>query len=511
MTGTMKIRNHCNMLVLFVLLAITVQGFKSTFAVRRASSSSFMKMQSGGKYDIKSSGDGVHSIHFEVAGKSMSFETGKIGRQASGAVVARTEDTMVYTTVCNEREPQPVDFTPLRVDWFARYSAVGQTVGAFHRRDSRGDDAEILVARLIDRPIRPMIAEGWQHDTQILTWVLSYDKKHSPEALSICSAAAAMCISHVPMSKPVAGVELGLVEGVLTVNPTKQQMANSTLQLTVAGTKDGILMIEGAADFLSEETMMEALKLGHAAIGEICDALSAFQAHVGTTKKTDTLRKLPPDLLNSIDKLYGDRLAAALSIGDKHERGRAVALVEDEITRRFCVDLPPVVVGEIAEDADPDAPLVEIAGGEDEVVAVDEPTGIDQNEEDEASELGKTGTAKAPTRVSKTAGYNYDAIDVKIARKKLLVRRLRSTILNTGRRSDGRGVEDVRPIRIETSLLPGAHGSSLFTRGETQSLSTATLGSKAMEQRYENLDELSTKRFYLQYRFPPSSVGEVRV
>jgi hypothetical protein len=298
----------------------------------------------------------------------MSFETGKVGRQASGAVMARTQDTIVYSTVCSEREPQPVDFTPLRVDWFARYSAVGQTIGAFHRRDSRGDDAEILVARLIDRPIRPMIADGWQHDTQILTWVMSYDKVHSPEALSICSASAAMCVSEVPMAKPVAGVEVGLVDGVLTVNPTKQQMANSSLQLTVAGTKEGILMIEGAADFLPESTMMEALKLGHAAVGEICDAIGAFQAHVGTAKKTDTLRKPPTDLLNAMDGLYGDRLAEALSIGDKHDRGRAVALVEEEITRRFCTELPPAaaVAGPAAEDVDPDAPLVDIAG-EDEV------------------------------------------------------------------------------------------------------------------------------------------------
>ena len=348
--------------VLLVLVIASIRSFPTKFGKVRTS---FLNMQSApGKYDIKSSADGVHSIQFEVAGKPMSFETGKIGRQASGAVFARTEDTIVYSTVCHEREAQAVDFTPLRVDWFARYSAVGQTVGAFHRRDSRGDDAEILVARLIDRPIRPMITDGWQHDTQILTWVMSYDKKHSPEALSICSAAAAMCISAVPMSKPVAGVEVGIVDGVLMVNPSKQQMANSSLQLTVAGTKDGILMIEGTADFLPEETMIAAVTLGHEAIGTICDAISAFQAAVGGTKKTDTLRKLPPDLLNSMDQLYGERLTTALSIGDKHARGRAVSLVEIDITQRFCVDLPPTMAtpGVPPEDTDPDAPLVDIQG-----------------------------------------------------------------------------------------------------------------------------------------------------
>ena len=358
-----------NMLASFVV-AVAVwlrvaDGFPAKMGLARRSSSMFQMMAG---YDVKTDANGVHTIQFQVAGKSMSFETGKVGRQASGAVMARTEDTIVYSTVCKEREAQPVDFTPLRVDWFARYSAVGQTIGAFHRRDSRGDDAEILVARLIDRPIRPMIADGWQHDTQILTWVMSYDKVHSPEALSICSASAAMCVSEVPMAKPVAGVEVGIVDGALVVNPTKSQMANSSLQLTVAGTKEGILMIEGAADFLPEATMIEALKLGHAAVGEICDAIAAFQAHVGTVKKTDTLRKAPTDLLNAMDHLYGDRLTAALSIGDKHDRGRAVSLVEEDITRRFCTDAPPpaAVGGPAPEDADPDAPLVDIAG-EDEV------------------------------------------------------------------------------------------------------------------------------------------------
>eukprot|EP00596_Hydrurales_sp_CCMP1899_P003549 CAMPEP_0119046454 /NCGR_PEP_ID=MMETSP1177-20130426/46662_1 /TAXON_ID=2985 /ORGANISM="Ochromonas sp, Strain CCMP1899" /LENGTH=812 /DNA_ID=CAMNT_0007019621 /DNA_START=307 /DNA_END=2745 /DNA_ORIENTATION=+ len=437
---------------------------------------------------------------------------------------------MVYTTVCNEREPQAVDFTPLRVDWFARYSSVGQTVGAFHRRDCRGDDAEILVARLIDRPIRPMIADGWQHETQILTWVLSYDKIHPSEALSICSASAALCISQVPMTKPIAGVEVGLVDGVLTVNPTKAQMANSTLQLIIAGTKEGILMIEGAADFLPEEIMIEALKLGHAAIGVICDGLSVFQSVAGKAKKIDTLRKLPTDLLNSMEKLFGAKLDVALQIGHKQTRGAAVAKVEKELTDRFCVQLPPSVeqleaaskIDDNDNSPDREEVLAGKDGGEqlveinkDEEVTVDNPVhGVDHIEEDEASELSLSSKVKA-VRVQQAivadsiAGYNYDPVDVKIARKKLLVRRLRSVIINTGKRSDARGVEEVRPISIYTSVLPGAHGSSLFTRGETQSLSTATLGSKAMEARYENLDELSTKKFYLQYRFPPSSVGEV--
>lgn len=439
----------------------------------------------------------------------MKFETGKVGRQASGAVTLQWENTIVYSTVCAERESSPMDFTPLRVDYFARYSAVGQTIGAFHRRDSRGDDNEILVARLIDRPIRPMIADGWQHETQILAWVLSYDKIHSPEPLAICAASAAMCVSEVPMLKPVAGVEVALVNGSFIVCPTNKEKAASPLQLTVAGTRDGILMIEGFADFIPEATMVEAIAEGHAAIRVICDALAKLQEVAGKPKRLDSLRKIPGELLDSIDFLFGERMVAALSTGDKQERGGEVALVEKEIVKRFCVDTAPgklkVVdeeVGEVEQDKS-EVPL------EDDDM-VDEPITGDELREDEASELPINNLkVAAQTKTPAGLGYQYDPIDVKISIKRLLVRSLRKLITNTGRRSDGRGKEDVRPISIESSLLPMAHGSALFTRGETQALATATLGSKAMEARFETLDELSTKRFYLQYRFPPSSVGEV--
>eukprot|EP01038_Epipyxis_sp_PR26KG_P009558 gene9558-12871_t len=470
------------------------------------------------------SNNGVHKLSFQVFGKTMSFETGRIGRQASGSVVASYENTMVYSTVCSERESAPVDFTPLRVDYFSRYSAVGQTIGAFHRRDSRGDDNEILVARLIDRPIRPMIQDGWQHDTQILTWLLSYDKINPPEALSICAASAAMSVSNVPMIRPVAGVEVGIVDGVIKINPTKQEMANSTLQLTLAGTKSGILMIEGLADFLPEETMIEALSLGHQAIGIICDAIAYFQSIAGKEKKLDTLRKQPLNLLDSMDQMFGVSLTEALSISDKHLRGKAVSLVEADMTKRFVKDIAPITFSEIdtkssidefdkngidEDDVDPDAPLVDVALDDDTTAPIDPIiSGVDQVMiEDEASELTSSISSLRQKRVM--AGYGYDAIDVKVATKKLLVRKLRQMILTTGKRSDGRSVEEVRPIDIDTSLLPGAHGSSLFTRGETQSLSTATLGSKSMEAKFETVDLLGAKRFYLQYRFPPSSVGEV--
>lgn len=425
---------------------------------------------------------------FQLHGNEISFQTGKIGRQASGAVMASMNETIVYSTVCIERDPTPVDFTPLRVDYFARYSAVGQTVGAFHRRDSRGDDTEILVARLIDRPIRPMIVDGWQHETQILSWVLSYDKNVPPEALAICSASAAMCISEVPFVKPIAGVEVGLINGKLKINPTKAEMKNSTLHLTIAGTKDGILMIEGAADFLPEEVMVNALSLGHTAIGEICDAITAFAAVVKPVKKTDTLRKLPVGLVDKMDKAFGNELQKALDISDKHLRGAAVATVENKISKTFSEPVRKLYSGKLDDEestdviqADADATLLPIDLIEDVIVATEPEKGFDaEAAEAEASEL-TSSVPVASTRVQAENNAGNDPVDVKIAIKKLLVRRLRGMILTTGKRSDGRTVEGVRPIEIDTSFLPGAHGSALFTRGETQALATATLGSKAME------------------------------
>lgn len=365
------------------------------------------------------------------------------------------------------------------------------------------------------------IAEGWQHETQVLTWVLSYDKQHSTEALSICSASAAMCVSAVPMVKPIAGVAVGYVDDKFIVNPTKAEMKNSTLELTVAGTKDGILMIEGASEFLSEEKMVEAIGLGHAAIGEICDAIAKFQEIAGKPKKLDTLKKLPSRLLDEIDAEFGEDLTAALSIGDKHARGKAVGGVEEKImatfTQQKVADLETIVA-----EGDPDASLVDLeadpndnaAGIADEdagSVAEDAPGASMQKDivaEDEASELN-VGSKSSGSGTASGSTYGYDAIDIKMSMKKLLVRCLRRKILTSGVRSDGRTVDEVRPIDVETSILPMPHGSSLFTRGETQALATATLGSKDMEAKTETLDEFMSRRFYLQYRFPPSSVGEV--
>ena len=185
------------------------------------------------------------TVEVEIAdGQTLRFETGKIGKQAGGSVMAYSGDTMVYSTACAEAKAQDLDFTPLKIDYLERFSAAGKTSGAFHRRDGRAADHEILVARLIDRPIRPMLANGWTHDTQLLSWVLSYDGQQQPDALAVCCASAALCLSDVPLTKPVAAVQVGLVEGALVLNPTRDQMDKSSLQLMIAGTSEAVLMIE---------------------------------------------------------------------------------------------------------------------------------------------------------------------------------------------------------------------------------------------------------------------------
>ena len=200
------------------------------------------------------------------------FETGKIGRQAAGAVVLTRGNSIIYSTCARDDEPKSmIDFAPLSVEYQERFSSAGMTSGGFNKRDGRPQEHEILVSRIIDRPLRPLICDGWKHETQLLNWVLSYDGKRGLEVLGATAASAAMFVSDVPLMKSVAQVQVGLIHGTFIVNPTNEQMAASRLNLIVAGTKDAVLMIEGAADFLPEQTMIEAVSLGHSVIGTICD------------------------------------------------------------------------------------------------------------------------------------------------------------------------------------------------------------------------------------------------
>lgn len=386
-----------------------------------------------------------HTITIPIGDKEISFETGKIAKQANGAVLVRSGDTIIFTTACATRDPLPdVDFLPLRVDYQEKFSSAGKTVGGFIKREGRPTERETLVSRLIDRPIRPMFEEGYYHDVQILSYVWSFDGVNLPEPLAICAASAALVVSDIPLIKPIGAVRVGYMNNRFVINPTTEEMERSALDLLIGGTEDGVLMIEGHCHFLTEEQVLEAIETGHKAIKAICKGLSKWQGEIGKPKSEGTLRKVPDDVLKAVEKLAGKDLEAAIRIPDKKKREQA----ENDIKEKVKRDLE----------------------------------------------------AQEPT---------FDAADVAKALKEISSQHLRKMILKQGVRPDGRNPTQIRPIDIEQGLLPRVHGSSLFTRGETQTVAVCTLGGETMAQRYETLHGEGSARFYLQYFFPPFSVGEV--
>jgi polyribonucleotide nucleotidyltransferase len=372
------------------------------------------------------------------------FQTGKIGRQAAGAVTLTRGDTVLYNTAARDKDPkESIDFIPLSVDHQERFSSAGLTSGSYNRRDGRPAEHEILTCRLIDRPLRPLIADGWRHETQLLSWVLSYDGERSCDPLAITASAAALWISDVPLSKPVAATMVGYIDGQYILNPTNKQMEKSTLNLTVAGTKDAVLMIEGAAEFLPEEIMIAAVSFGHQAIRTICIAMEEFGEAVGKEKNYSTLTKPVEGLQEEVNEALGQKVEDLWNAeGKKANLSASMSALSKEAWKTF-------------EEKYPD---------------------------------------------SKNA--------VMKCYKTLLSKKLYKKAKATGVRCDGRKLDEVRHIDIETSLLPKVHGSALFTRGETQAIATATLGDSGMKQKIDKLDGLEKKRFYLQYTFPPSCVGE---
>lgn len=388
-----------------------------------------------------------HIMKVKVGEQEIVFETGKIGKQANGSVLVRVGDTMLFNTACaTPTAAADADFFPLKVDYQEKFSAVGKTISGFIKREGRPTERETLVSRLIDRPLRPMFPEGYFNEVQVLSYVWSYDSINLTEPLAICGASAALVISDIPLLKPVAGVRVGLVEGKFVINPTQEQMSKSKLDLMLAGTEDAVLMIEGHCDFLTEEQVIEAIEFGHEGIKTICHALLNWQKEVGKAKNLSTIKTLSKDLLDEVDRLAKPQLESALRTKEKIAREEALNAARKAVTD---VLLP--------EGAEP----------------------------------------------------KYPANDVDAALKTISSHYMRKMILDENIRSDGRNSKQIRQIDIEQSLLPRTHGSSLFTRGETQAVGVCTLGGEAMAQRYEDLDGENSRRFYLQYFFPPFSVGEV--
>lgn len=386
-------------------------------------------------------------MRVNVGGKEITFETGRIARQANGAVLVRQGDTMVFTSACVDPKPQAnADFLGLRVDYQENFSSIGKTISGFIKRQGRPAEKEILVSRLIDRPLRPLFPEGYYNEIQVLSYVWSYDSIHAPEPLAICGASAALAISEIPLTKPLAAVRVGLVNDIFVINPTSEEMKVSLLDLMLAGTSDAIMMIEGYCDFLTEEQVIKAIETGHAAIREICHAILNWQNEIGKPKITSTIVKNPEGLFEAIENAILPALDKALRISKKQEREEALSKAHAELFATL--------------NPNPEKPT-------------------------------------------------WDPLIISKVLKDVQSKHMRKMILNEGLRSDGRKTDEVRPIFIEQSILPRSHGSSLFTRGETQSLAICTLGGENMAQRFEGLDGESSHRFYMQYFFPPFSVGEV--
>lgn len=388
-----------------------------------------------------------HTISTTIAGKEISFETGKIARQANGAVIVRCGDTMVFASACASPTADPeTDFLPLRVDYQEYFSAVGKTLAGFIKRQGKPSEREVLTSRLIDRPLRPMFEDGYYHEVQVLSYVWSYDGANSPDPLAICAASAALVISDIPLIKPIAGVRVGWIDGLFVVNPTVEEQKRSKLDLMLAGTEDAILMIEGFCDFLTEDEILEAIEIGHGSIRMLCETQNEWRKKIGQEKKRETLHRVPDHVHEDVEKVAGPLLNQALRVTQKQKREEAMALAKKAVYDAFMPE------------------------------------------------------GKEP---------KYPPKDVDASFKQISSKFMRNMILKENLRSDGRGSTQIRQIDIEQGILPRTHGCSLFTRGETQSLAVCTLGGESMAQRFEDLDSEDSSKFYLQYFFPPFSVGEV--
>ncbi|KAJ6693903.1 hypothetical protein OIU85_004669 [Salix viminalis] len=435
------------------------------------------------------------SVKIPVGDRHILVETGHLGRQASGSVTVTDGETIIYTSVCLDDVPsEPSDFYPLSVNYQERFSAAGRTSGGFFKREGRLKDHEVLICRLIDRPLRPTMLKGFYHETQILSWVLSYDGLHSPDSLAVTAAGIALALSEVPNTEVIAGVRVGLVDNKFIVNPTTKEMEESELDLLLAGTDSAIFMIEGYCNFLPEEKLLEAVQIGQDAVRAICNEVNALVKKCGKPKMLDAIKLPPPELYKHIEEITGDELVKVLQIRSKVPRRKALQSLEENVLG-ILTEKGYVSKEENFGIPETVADLLEVEEEDEEVV-------VDGEVDEGDVHIKPNGRRYSPLLFSE--------VDVKLVFKEVTSKLLRRRIVEGGKRSDGRTPEGIRPIVSSCGLLPRAHGSALFTRGETQSLAVVTLGDRQMAQRVDNLvDEDEFKRFYLQYSFPPSSVGEV--
>ena len=383
-------------------------------------------------------------VEVDLAGRPFSIEVGKIAKQAGGAALVRYGDTVVLVTATAATSPRDVDFLPLTVDYQEKTFAAGKIPGGFFKREGRPSEKETLTSRLIDRPIRPLFPDGWNCEIQVIATVLSAEKDNDPDFVALCGASAALSVSDIPFDGPIAGVRVGRVDGELILNPTAEQAEASDVNLLVAGSKDALVMVEGGANVVADDIMLEALFFAHDGLQPILD------------------------LQNELQKALG-----------KEKRAAPEIVVNEALVKR---------VREVAQ------PLMQ--------------AGLDEPEK--LARYAKFDAAKAQVKETLAGEFPDEAKDVSSAFGDLKSELVRARIVKDQHRLDGRDLKTVRPITCETGMLPRVHGSALFTRGETQALVTATLGTSSDEQRIDALLGQSKKRFMLHYNFPPFSVGETK-
>ncbi|HZK23662.1 MAG TPA: polyribonucleotide nucleotidyltransferase, partial [Atopostipes sp.] len=387
-----------------------------------------------------------------LAGREIVVEIGEMAKQASGAALVRYGDTVVLSTAVGDEKPSHLPFFPLTVNYEEKMYSVGKVPGGFIKREGRPSENATLTARLIDRPIRPMFPEGYRNETQLVNTVLSVDPDNSPEMIAMFGSSLALGISKVPFAGPIAGVNVGRVNGELILNPTEEQDDQSDIHLTVAGTKQAINMVESGANQVSEEDMLEALLFGHEAIKTLCEFQEEIIAEIGEEKMEVELILPEEALSNEIYETYNERMKDAIQIYDKQERAEATQALKDAIIEYY-----------EAKYADSD-----IASEDLEKLLKDVKEVANNLEKDEVRRL--------------------------ITEEKI--------------RPDGRGPQEVRPLDSQIGFLPRVHGSGLFTRGQTQALSVTTLAPLNEYQVIDGLSSEDKRRFIHHYNFPPFSVGE---
>ncbi len=387
----------------------------------------------------------VYRASADIGGLEFTIEMGKIAKQADGAAFVSYGDTVVMVAACAAKEAREgQDFFPLTVDYRENTYAAGKIPGGFFKREGRPTEKEILTSRLIDRPLRPLFPEGFSNETQIIALVLSADKENDPDVMGITGASAAVYCSPIPFSNPVGAVRVGYMNNQFVVNPPISKLKDSTLNLTVAGTEDAIVMVEAGANEISEEMMVDALDFAHGIIRKLIGLQKELYEKIQPVKRQFVKAELDPSEVERIEREFSKKISDALHINGKLESYAQLDTVKEEIVNS-----------------------------------------VPEEEEERRAQAEKI----------------YHHVMEKIFRKEMLEQK---------RRPDGRQFNEIRPISAEVSLLPRTHGSALFTRGETQALVTATLGTADDEQRMDTLEGESFKRFMLHYNFPPFSVGEVK-